>query len=57
MNSKDISESFICIIWKILLFYLLTRMPYMTHILVHEKKKMKKNIVNKYEKISGHSHH
>lgn len=28
-------------------------MPYMTHILVHEKKKMKKNIVNKYEKFQG----
>lgn len=54
MNFKDISESFICIIWKIFLFYLFIRMLYMIYIFVYEKKKMKKNIVNKYEKILGY---
>lgn len=39
MNSKDISYSFIHIIWKTLLFYMPTRMSYMTYILLQYKKK------------------
>lgn len=57
MNSKDISYSFIHIIWKTLLSYMPTRMSYMTYILLQYKKKKRwrNNIVNKYKNISGHS--